>query len=244
MANIIKTLKNIGIIAYTALALGKTAYPNKTNEILEKYLLRKEPAVSSSESRKNLENSLLNTEKQNLPYQTKDPRKDSEQILLARLLFGEARDCGYAEKLIIGYSVLNRKSDGWESNGEGSIKSVALKPSQYSCFDGPISLGGNGSKTRIDVNLPKVLNPLGVDEDNAKQEWQECLKASKEVLEGKYKWALNRDQKWYHTRRIRKPRSWKTAKRINDFYIRKTFGRKIILKHKFYKHQPKKRHRR
>ena len=114
-----------------------------------------------------------------IDYETDNFEKDSDKVLLARMLFGEARGCSYDEKIAVGYSVLNRVDDGKKWNGE-SVGGVVLCPWQYSCFN------------KNDVNLPKIKSPEKYD----KESWQECLKASGDVLNDEYP-ELNKGQTHY-----------------------------------------------
>ena len=108
-------------------------------------------------------------------YNTEDFTTDSQQILLARVLYGEARSESRATKEAIASTILNRtKKHVWwgKSNysnfSDYSLHAIVLKPSQYSCFNSN------------DPNLVQLKNPHG----NA---WQECLAVSKDVLDGKVK---------------------------------------------------------
>ncbi len=102
-------------------------------------------------------------------YKTSDFSSDSDEVLLARMLFGEARNCSDLEKIAIGYTAINRANDGKKWNGE-TVKEAILKPNQYSCFnDG-------------DPNKEKLMNPY-VDD---KEAFDKCLIVASNMLKDKY----------------------------------------------------------
>ncbi|MCR4285223.1 MAG: cell wall hydrolase [archaeon] len=68
-------------------------------------------------------------------YRTEDFSEDTEQIALARMLYGEARGESNAENFAIAYSAINRSTDGHRWNGEGDLRAVVHAPWQYSCFN-------------------------------------------------------------------------------------------------------------
>jgi len=103
-------------------------------------------------------------------YKTLDFSKDTNEVLLARMLFGEARNCSDLEKVAIAYTAINRASDGKKWNGE-TIKESILKPWQYSCFN------------KDDPNREKLMNPEKYDAKS----FEKCLQISRDVLSEKYK---------------------------------------------------------
>jgi len=130
-------------------------------------------------------------------YKTEDFSQDSDKVLLARLLFGEARNCNRNEKIAVAYTVINRVNDGKKWNGE-NIREVILKPWQYSCFN------------KKDVNLEKLKNPLYYSEKYFNYNgmaFEECLEVAEEVLDGKYS-ELNKGQTHYFNPKTANP-SWK-----------------------------------
>jgi N-acetylmuramoyl-L-alanine amidase len=98
-------------------------------------------------------------------YKTKDFSNDSDRVLLARMIFGEARGCSEIEKIAVAYTAMNRLRDGKKWNGE-RIREVILCPFQYSCFNSE------------DKNREKLMNP----ESGEPEAWKECLKISERVL--------------------------------------------------------------
>lgn len=141
-------------------------------------------------------------------YKTDDFSKDSEEVLLARMLFGEAENCSDLEKVAIAYTAINRVNDGKKWNGE-TIKEVILKPKQYSCFN------------EKDPNKNKLKDP----ETYGPKTFLHCLKISRNVLAGKYNDPTN-GATHYHTLAV-KPR-WNYKKMI-------TIGRINSSKHIFYR---------
>lgn len=102
-----------------------------------------------------------------IDYKTNDFRKDSDEVLLARMLLGEAESCSQIEKIAIAYTALNRASDNKDWNGR-TLQEAILKPRQYSAFNS-------------DRNA-KLKNPLAYN----KKEFLDCLQIAKEILAGKY----------------------------------------------------------
>lgn len=137
-----------------------------------------------------------------------DFTKDSQQILLARVLYGEARSESRTTKEAIVSTILNRtKKHVWwgKSNYQNvsdySLHAVILKPWQYSCFNSN------------DPNLNELKHPNG-------KAWQECLAVAKDALDGKVK-DSTAGCTHYHNKRKSNP-NWaegKTAKLILDSNI-------------------------
>jgi len=128
-------------------------------------------------------------------YKTHNPSRDSDDVLLARLIFGEARNCSLEERIAVAYTAINRARDGKKWNGE-TIKESILKPYQYSCFN------------KNDPNRKKVLDP----ESYEPHVFYECLEIARKVLKGEYKDPTN-GATHYHTRNIR-PRWSRKLERI------------------------------
>ena len=106
-------------------------------------------------------------EEKKINYKTADFSKDTEEILLARMIFGEARGQSYLERIAVGYTAVNRAKDGKKFNGS-NVREAILKPKQYSCFD------------ENNVNRKKLMEP---ENEDAKS-FYECLKISKKILSG------------------------------------------------------------
>jgi len=90
---------------------------------------------------------------------------DSDEVLLARLLYGEARGASREVKYAIANVVLNRaeRPCWWGRN----VREVILAPRQFSCFN------------LDDVNRHKLLDPLRYDRQEV---WQECYAVAREAL--------------------------------------------------------------
>ena len=98
---------------------------------------------------------------------TGDFKDDSDEILVARLLFGEARSESREVKIWIAGSVLNRvNSNAWPD----SIREVILQKGQYDPFE------------TSDSNYFRIINPLGIDLE--KNSWQECYKIADKIISG------------------------------------------------------------
>ena len=121
-------------------------------------------------------NEASNSVPKTADYNVDDFLKDSDEVLLARMLFGEARGCSTEEKIAVAYSAINRINDGIKWNGE-TLSEVILKHRQYSCFN------------ENNVNRKKLRNPQEYDS----RAFNECLKIAKSVLDGKYS-NLNKGQ--------------------------------------------------
>lgn len=147
---------------------------------------------------------------------TLEQKVDSNKILLARTLFGESRDCIYPEKIIIGYTAINRNRYWY--NNKKDLSEVLLEKWQYSCFWENTK---ENKKNKTTLMSPEKYDP---------EEWVLSLKAAEDVLENKYP-SLNKKQTFYHIKKfngklMEKPKSWKKAEKLN-------FG-KLKLKHVFY----------
>lgn len=135
-------------------------------------------------------------------FVTNDFSKDSESVLLARMLLGEAEGCSTLEKVAIAYTALNRVNDGKRWNGE-TLKEALLTPGQYSCFN-------------HDNKRSKVLkNPLRY---NAK-EFLQCVDIAEKFVKGKYNNISKGATHYYNPRGISTPywaRHMKEIGKIGD----------------------------
>ena len=77
-------------------------------------------------------------------YRTTDFSDDSDEVILARMLYGEARNCSREEQIAVGYVALNRQARGRYGR---TLRGVILRPSQFSCFN------------RNDPNRNVIMNP-------------------------------------------------------------------------------------
>ncbi len=102
---------------------------------------------------------------ESVSYKTDDFQTDSDELILVRMIFGEARSCSDLEKTAVAYTALNRADDGKEWNGK-TIKEAVLKDLQYSCFNSD------------DPNLEKLKDPVKYDEKS----WQNCLQIARNVV--------------------------------------------------------------
>jgi LysM repeat protein len=78
---------------------------------------------------------LIRQQKSKIEYSTTDTtfKSDPDDILLARLLYGEARGVSDKEKEWVAHTVINRVKSNLFPN---SLKEVMLKKGAYSCFKG------------------------------------------------------------------------------------------------------------
>ncbi len=101
------------------------------------------------------------------PEWTGDFNDDSEQMILARAIFGEARSLPEKGRIAVGWSIKNRVIDvRWGDN----YHDVILEDKQYSAFN------------KNDPNYPYVLNPLS--DPSQADDWLECYKIAGQVMVG------------------------------------------------------------
>ena len=145
-------------------------------------------------------------------YKTSDFNKDTDEVLLARMLFGETRDCTTEEKVAVAYSAINRINDGKKWNGE-TLKEVILKPYQYSCFN------------KNDPNRKKLMDP----ERYEPGAFQDCLEISRQVLSKRYQDPTSGATHYFNPKVV-KPTWAKKMKKIG--FIKTAKGRS---QHEFYR---------
>lgn len=112
--------------------------------------------------------------KSSLASQASDFSKDDDRTLVARIVFGEARNCPYEERVAVAYSILTRRDDRLPYNGEGSIRNVVFYPYGYSCLS---------NKKWNKENLMTIKDPMRYDPEN----WRISKEIANGVLDGKLK---------------------------------------------------------
>jgi len=180
----------------TALVAGAYGLTNKTPEAKNRRIAQ-ESKIESVIEKEYAGNAQKAESQKKENYETTDFSADSDEVLLARMLFGEARNCSDEEMIDIAYTAINRTKDGKKWNGE-TLREVILKPWQYSCFNSN------------DVNRKKLMNPEKYDSKS----WERCLKIAHEVLTGKYG-EKNRGATHYFAKNIRKPK-WADSPKMTD----------------------------
>ncbi|MDP3997875.1 MAG: cell wall hydrolase [bacterium] len=96
---------------------------------------------------------------------------DSETILLARLIFGEAEGESREAKTWVGASVLNRvRAQTWWGK---TLREVILKPAQYDPFG------------LTDERFKTIINPMKNANSGTVQAWHESYTVAEELLSGK-----------------------------------------------------------
>ena len=146
-------------------------------------------------------------------YATTNFVNDSETVLLARMIFGEARSCVDLEKIAVAYTTINRATDGKKWNGE-TVKDAILKPNQYSCFN------------RGDANRRKIMDPEKYDA----MAFERCLEIAEKVLSGKYDDPTNGATHYFNPKSAR-PKWAGRMQKIGKIQV----GKNDKSKHEFYK---------
>lgn len=104
------------------------------------------------------------------PKWTGDFSDDSEQILLARLIFGEARGEPDEARIWIAGAVLNRVSAKvWRD----TIHQVILQPKQYDPFK------------KTDKNYPIIIDPLKNADQETTEIWYRCYDIAEDIISRK-----------------------------------------------------------
>ena len=170
------------------------------NQVKKESLPELDPKIEREVTRAFDTKEMKNLEKRAsdfLNYRTQDFHEDSDEVLLARLLTGEADECSDIEKIAVAYTAINREKWGM------SLKEAILYPRAYSCFN-----------SEFDSSI-FLKNPLKYD----KTEFLNCLKISAEILDGKYKDPTNGATFYYNPNLVKKPiwtrrfnQSWKNKK--------------------------------
>lgn len=107
------------------------------------------------------------------PKWTGDFADDPEEILMARLIFGEARSEPDEAKEWIAWSIINRiEAHSWWGD---SIREVILYDGQYDPFK------------PSDKNFKKIINPLADASRLAKKSWVTCYSIANDVISKKIK---------------------------------------------------------
>lgn len=104
------------------------------------------------------------------PFWTGNFREDPNDILLARLIFGEARNQPEEAKIWVAATVLNRvRADAWPDN----IKDVILEEGQFDPFK------------KNDDNFDNIIDPLKIEFERLA--WYESYGIAKDIISGNIK---------------------------------------------------------
>lgn len=123
---------------------------------------------------------------------------DTDEMLLARLIFGEAEDQPKEAKIGVGFTVFNRikkQQAHWGFN----LREVILKEFQYD------SLWNRDRKE-------KVINPLLESDEATKQAWLDSYKVAQELLVGSVKDPTNGATHFHSYKRLQDFPSWAIEK--------------------------------
>lgn len=106
------------------------------------------------------------------PRWTGDFNDDNETVLLARVIFGEARDERLSDvaRIAVGWSIRNRVEYKNALRYGGAYHAVILKPKQYSSFNAN------------DKNKYLVENPLANENDVDTRAWKNCYNIAADIL--------------------------------------------------------------
>lgn len=152
-------------------------------------------------------------------YQTSNLRKDSDDVLLARMVFGETRgrEITDLERTAVAYTALNRARDT-EHRWGNSLREVILERNQYSCFN------------PNDPNYQKVLDPESYDAKT----FEHCLTIAREVNAGKRQDPVHANH--YHESSLPRPTSWPgNVKLVGRLVVgRNKKGKPVYSSHTFY----------
>jgi len=104
------------------------------------------------------------------PKWTGDFNDDTEQMILARAIYGEARNEILSDKarIAVGWSIRNRVEDTTKFGN--NYNEVILKEDQYSAF------------RKSDENRPYVEDPLHTNNLIDKRAWENCYKVAGQVM--------------------------------------------------------------
>lgn len=109
---------------------------------------------------------------------------DTEEMLLARTLYGEVGGESKEAKIAVAWTIRNRVEDSQKRWGQ-TYHEVILLPSQYD------ALWNN-------LTYDKVRNPL-ISDFQEKQAWEESFQIASEILKGKIKDSTNGANHFYST---------------------------------------------
>lgn len=132
---------------------------------------------------------------------TEDFSKDTDTMLLARLIYGESRGKSDELKIAVAYSVLNRvEKDSWYGK---TLREVMLKRKQYSCFN------------PNDPNFVKVKDPYKFENPRV---WKKCYNIAEKVLSKEVEDPTN-GSTHYHTDTVKPNWRTKSIKKIDNTFF-------------------------
>lgn len=108
------------------------------------------------------------------PEWTRDFADDTDQMILARAIFGEARDESYPDRarIAVGWSIRNRVGD---SRWKNTYQEVIAQAEQYSAFN------------KNDDNRPYVENPFWMNNEIDRTAWYNCYDIAGKIINSKLK---------------------------------------------------------
>ncbi|MBI5619867.1 cell wall hydrolase [Candidatus Gottesmanbacteria bacterium] len=105
------------------------------------------------------------------PTWTGDFADDTDEILLARLIFGEAEGVSIEAKIAVGWTVKNRVLAQRKTEWGLDYHEIILKPNQYEAF------------SRED-RLEKMRDPLKKDNESVKKAWRDSYDSAEKTIKG------------------------------------------------------------
>ena len=151
---------------------------------------------------------------------TNNLESDSDEILLARMIFGEARGQKELEQIAIGFTPINRANSGLLYLGKTAREAI-LKPEQYSCINPE------------DKNRKKLLAPMTYEPET----FLHCLDIAKKIISRELTDPANATH--YFNPSIAKTPCWaKKIHRIGHLIVaHENDGTPIYSAHDFYREE-------
>lgn len=133
------------------------------------------------------------------PESTGNFYDDTETMILARAIFGEAEGVSKDAKMAVGWSVKNRVLAGRAQEWGLGYHGVILKDGSYDSF-------------KKEERLKKLIDPLNTDDKKVKEAWYDSYRIAKVIVKGEIQDPTNGATNFYSTPIEHIP-SWATSDR-------------------------------